>query len=56
MLADLSLTESVDKVLQVHLMHSDEFDILLHNAGIIKRCDAIDVPKQDWDSVINVTS
>ena len=24
------------------------------NAGIIKRCDAIDVPKQDWDSVINV--
>ena len=29
-------------------------DILVNNAGIIKRCDAIDVPKQDWDSVINV--
>ena len=30
-------------------------DILVNNAGIIKRCGCgIDVPKQDWDSVINV--
>ena len=53
-LADLSLAESVDKVLSGALDAFGRVDILVNNAGIIKRCDAIDVPKQDWDSVINV--
>ena len=53
-LADLSLTESVDQVLSGALDAFGRVDILVNNAGIIKRCDAIDVPKQDWDSVINV--
>lgn len=48
MLADLSLAESVDKVLSDALDAFGRVDILVNNAGIIKRCDAIDVPKQDW--------
>lgn len=29
-------------------------DILVNNAGIIKRCDAVDVTVEDWDSVIDI--
>lgn len=29
-------------------------DILVNNAGIIKRCDAVDVTMEDWDSVIDL--
>ncbi|MCB2216905.1 2-dehydro-3-deoxy-D-gluconate 5-dehydrogenase KduD [Desulfofustis glycolicus] len=29
-------------------------DILINNAGIIKRCSALDFSEQDWDEVMNV--
>lgn len=53
-LADLSLTESVNTVLDGAIKAFGRVDILVNNAGIIKRCDAIDVPENDWDTVINV--
>lgn len=53
-LADLSLVESVEKVMDGALKAFGRVDILVNNAGLIKRCDAIDVTEEDWDSVINV--
>ena len=53
-LADLSDMNSISKVMTAAMDVYGRVDILVNNAGIIKRCDAIDVPKQDWDSVINV--
>ena len=53
-IADLSDMASIDVVMKAAIDTYGRVDILVNNAGIIKRCDAIDVPKQDWDSVINV--
>ena len=53
-LADLSLTESVDQVLSGALDAFGRVDILVNNAGIIKRQDAIEFTEENWDSVIQV--
>ena len=53
-LADLSLTESVDQVLSGALDAFGRVDILVNNAGLIKRNDAIDFTEDEWDSVIQV--
>lgn len=52
--ADLSQTDSVKKILDGAINAFGRVDILVNNAGMIKRCDAIDVTEEDWDSVINI--
>jgi len=53
-IADLSDISSIDIIMNQVNSQSDRIDILVNNAGIIKRCDAIDVTPQDWDSVTNL--
>lgn len=53
-LADLSSTEPIKKIIDTAIDLYSTVDILVNNAGIIKRCDAVDVTEEDWDSVINV--
>ena len=53
-MADMSKLESIGIILSEVKKHTERIDILVNNAGIIKRCDAIDVPVEDWDSVIDI--
>lgn len=53
-IADLSSTEVVPKILDGALAAFGRVDILVNNAGLIKRCDAIDYSEEDWDQVIMV--
>ena len=49
--ADLSDFSAIDSILEQIHAHADRIDILINNAGIIKRCDAIDVTPENWDAV-----
>jgi 2-deoxy-D-gluconate 3-dehydrogenase len=53
-LADLSSTENVDRILSEALAAFGRVDILVNNAGFIKRIDAIDYDEESWDQVINI--
>lgn len=53
-IADLSSTEVIPRVLEESLAAFGRVDILVNNAGLIKRCDAIDYSESDWDAVISV--
>ena len=53
-MADMSKLESIETILSEVKKQTQRIDILVNNAGIIKRCDAIDVPVEDWDSVIDI--
>ncbi|MBD5520166.1 MAG: 2-dehydro-3-deoxy-D-gluconate 5-dehydrogenase KduD [Lachnospiraceae bacterium] len=53
-IADLSDVSVIPYIVEeAHKAH-ERVDIVVNNAGIIKRCDAIDVTMEDWDSVINI--
>lgn len=51
-IADLSSTEPVERILKETLDAYGRADILVNNAGIIIREDAIDYREEDWDKVI----
>ena len=53
-MADMSRLESIDTIISRVKAEAGHLDILVNNAGIIKRCDAIDVSVEDWDSVIDI--
>jgi len=53
-MADMSKLESIDTIISSVKAEAGHLDILVNNAGIIKRCDAIDVSVEDWDSVIDI--
>nr|MDQ2695340.1 SDR family NAD(P)-dependent oxidoreductase [Pseudomonadota bacterium] len=47
--ADLASIEPVGRVLQETLDAFGRVDILINNAGLIRRADAIDFSEADWD-------
>lgn len=52
--ADLSSTTPIDNIIKTAIDLYGTVDVLVNNAGIIKRADAVDVTEEDWDSAINV--
>ena len=52
--ADLSNADAVADIITEAVSELGRVDILINNAGIITRNDAIDFTPQDWDDVINV--
>jgi len=52
--ADLSGVADIDNILQTARRELGGFDILINNAGIIRRHPAHDFPMEDWDLVMNV--
>ena len=54
--ADLSKLESVNVIVDRTLDTFGKIDILINNAGIIRRTPAIDFSEKDWDDVMNVNS
>lgn len=53
-IADLSDISVIPYIVEEACKAHERVDIVVNNAGIIKRCDAIDVTMEDWDSVINI--
>ena len=52
--ADLSSIEPVEKIFARAVGDFGHVDIVVNNAGIIKRNDAVDFTEADWDDVINI--
>ncbi|MFT4025374.1 MAG: 2-dehydro-3-deoxy-D-gluconate 5-dehydrogenase KduD [Novosphingobium sp.] len=51
--ADLSSTEPVQRVVGEALAGLGRLDVLVNNAGIIRRADALDFTEEDWDAVMD---
>jgi 2-deoxy-D-gluconate 3-dehydrogenase len=51
--ADLSSIEPVQRVVDEAIAKLGGLDILINNAGIIRRADSVDFSEADWDAVID---
>ncbi|MGO4381685.1 2-dehydro-3-deoxy-D-gluconate 5-dehydrogenase KduD [Pseudoduganella sp. RAF53_2] len=51
--ADFGSTADVQRVIGSALEFSGRLDIVVNNAGIIRRADSIDVTEEDWDAVLD---
>lgn len=52
--ADLSRQDAVDDIVRQAVAQMGHVDILLNNAGTIRRCDALEFSEKDWDDVMNL--
>ena len=52
--ANLSDSRCLEGLVQQALALTGKLDIVVNNAGIIRRCDAIDFTEKDWDDVIDL--
>jgi 2-deoxy-D-gluconate 3-dehydrogenase len=52
--ADLSLRRGQDALIEQALSHVEQLDIVVHNAGLIRRAPAVDTTDGDWDEVLEV--
>jgi 2-dehydro-3-deoxy-D-gluconate 5-dehydrogenase len=52
--ADLSSIEPVERIVREAVDAFGHIDVLVNNAGTIRRNDALDFPEADWDAVIGV--
>ena len=46
--------EPIDRIVKEATEGLGPIDILINNAGIIRRADAVDFTEEDWDAVMNV--
>lgn len=53
---DISSLDSIPTIIDTALSQLNKIDILINNAGIIRRNDAIDFSEKDWDDVMNVNA
>ena len=51
--ADLSSTQPVREVVDAAVALNGRLDIVVNNAGIIRRADSLDVEEADWDAVVD---
>lgn len=56
LVADLMKFESIKTVIDEGLKQFGKIDILINNAGIIRRTPAIDFSEKDWDDVMQINS
>lgn len=52
--ADLTKVAAAGEIIQKSMENFDHLDILLNNAGILRREKALDFSEKDWDDVMNV--
>jgi 2-dehydro-3-deoxy-D-gluconate 5-dehydrogenase len=53
---DLTQKNAIQSVVSKALEHFNKIDILINNAGIIRRTPAIEFSEKDWDDVMNLNS
>jgi len=53
-MADMSSSAQVAKVIEEAVGLAGAVDILVNNAGMIRRAEALDLTEDDWDSVLDV--
>jgi 2-deoxy-D-gluconate 3-dehydrogenase len=53
-MADLSQTTDIPRIIDTTLQTLGRIDILFNNAGIIRRANLVDFSEKDWDDVINI--
>ena len=51
---NLSTLKAIEEVTSQALQEFKKMDILINNAGIIRRTDAIDFSEKDWDEVMDI--
>jgi 2-dehydro-3-deoxy-D-gluconate 5-dehydrogenase len=56
LVTDLTQKDSINKVVTKALEYFNRIDILINNAGIIRRTPAIEFSEKDWDEVMNLNS
>ncbi len=54
--ANLLTTEPIEDIINQTVKEYGKVDILINNAGIIRREDAIDFTEKDWDDVMNINT
>jgi len=54
--ADLSQMASIRHVVETALKEFGQIDILMNNAGVIRRTPAVDFSEQDWDDVMTINA
>jgi 2-deoxy-D-gluconate 3-dehydrogenase len=52
--ADLSKIGVIEGIVEKAVREFGKVDILINNAGIIRRADALDFSEKDWDDVMNI--
>ena len=52
--ADLSTLQPIARIVEETVAELGAVDILINNAGLIRRADAVDFSEDDWDAVIDV--
>lgn len=52
--ADLSRQDAIASLVSQAVEKMGRIDILLNNAGTIRRCDALEFSQKDWDDVMNL--
>lgn len=52
-LADLSSLEPIDRIVSEVEQGLGPVDVLVNNAGVIRRADAVDFTEADWDQVVD---
>jgi 2-deoxy-D-gluconate 3-dehydrogenase len=54
--ANLLTIEPIEDIIEKIIKEYGKVDILINNAGIIRREDAIDFTEKDWDDVMNINT
>ncbi|HXP95750.1 MAG TPA: 2-dehydro-3-deoxy-D-gluconate 5-dehydrogenase KduD [Telmatospirillum sp.] len=52
--ADLATTGPIARIVDETVAWAGQIDVLVNNAGIIRRADSVDFTEEDWDEVMNV--
>mgnify|MGYP002779563676 CR=1 FL=1 len=52
--ADLAETRAIAPLVESALASSGRIDVLVNNAGTIRRADAVDFTEEDWDAVVDL--